>query len=70
MAVNRVSYSVLKLFKNTHIFFLLLFNLDELLKSFMGGFFANFKLLKVMDIEGAPLDFIPEDVGSLFYLRY
>ncbi|XP_050279668.1 disease resistance protein RPM1-like [Quercus robur] len=69
MAVNRVSYSVLKLFKDTH-FSLLLFNLDELPKSFMHEFFANFKLLKVMDFEDAPLDFIPEDVGSLFHLRY
>ena len=36
----------------------------------MRDFFANFKLLKVMDFEDAPLDFIPEDVGSLFHLRY
>ena len=32
--------------------------------------FANFKLMKVMDFEGAPIDCIPKEVGSLFHLRY
>ena len=70
MSVDRVSYDVLKGFEESHIHSLLLFNLDELPKSFMSTFFANFKLLKVMDFEDALLDFIPEDVGSLFHLRY
>ena len=36
----------------------------------MNTFCANFKLLKVMDFEDAPLDCIPEDGGNLFHLRY
>uniref|UniRef100_A0A7N2LC51 Uncharacterized protein n=1 Tax=Quercus lobata TaxID=97700 RepID=A0A7N2LC51_QUELO len=70
MSVDRVSYAVLKGFEDTHIHSLLLFNLDELPKFYMSTFCANFKLLKVMDFEDAPLDCIPEDVGNLFHLRY
>ncbi|XP_075644273.1 disease resistance protein RPM1-like [Castanea sativa] len=70
MSVDGVSYAVLKGFEDTHIHSLLLFNLDELPKSYMNTFCANFKLLKVMDFEDAPLDCIPEDVGNLFHLRY
>ena len=69
MAANRVSYSILKLFKDTffHFYCSILMNCRSHL---CVVFFANFKLLKVMDFEDAPLDFIPEDVGSLFHLRY
>ncbi|XP_023874667.1 disease resistance protein RPM1-like [Quercus suber] len=70
MSVDRVSYDVLKRFEDTHIHSLLLFNLDELPKPFMSTFCANFKLLKVANFKHAPLDCIPEDVGSLFHLRY
>ena len=74
MSVNRVSYSALKGCKDKNIHSLLLFNLDEFPMSFISTFFfflgANFKLLKVMDFEAAPLDHIPKDVGSLFHLRY
>ncbi|KAL0000434.1 hypothetical protein SO802_014215 [Lithocarpus litseifolius] len=70
MSVDRVSYNVLKGVKEKKIHSLLLFDLDELPKSFMSSFFADFKLLKVMDFENAPLDHIPKDIGSLFHLRY
>ena len=70
MSVDRVSYDVLKGFEDTHIHSLLLFNLDELPKSFMSTFFVDFKLLKIMDFEDAPLDCITEYVGVLFHLRY
>ncbi|XP_030929470.1 disease resistance protein RPM1-like [Quercus lobata] len=70
MSVNKVSYNVLKGFKDKKIHSLLLFNLDELPKSFMSPFFSDFKFLKVIDFEEAPLDHIPKDVGSLFHLRY
>ena len=70
VSIDKGSYSVLKGFKDKHIHSILLFNLDELPKSFMITFFADFKLLKVMDFEDAPLYHIPEDMGSLFHLRY
>ncbi|GMY30835.1 disease resistance protein RPM1-like [Fagus crenata] len=59
MSIDGVLYNELKGFEDTHIHSLLLFNLDELPKSYM-----------IMDFEDAPLDHIPEDVGSLFHLRY
>ncbi|KAF3439289.1 hypothetical protein FNV43_RR17565 [Rhamnella rubrinervis] len=30
----------------------------------------NFKLLKVLDFEDGPLDYVHEDIGNLFHLRY
>ena len=38
--------------------------------SFLTTCFANFKLMKIMNCEGAPIDNIPKEVGNLFYLRY
>ncbi|KAM4092096.1 hypothetical protein ACB094_06G011300 [Castanea mollissima] len=38
--------------------------------SFLFTCFANFKLMKIMDCEGAPIDCIPKEVGNLFHLRY
>lgn len=47
-----------------------LFGIDELPKFLMGAFFSNFKLLTVLDLEDAPLDFVPKEVGNLLHLRY
>ena len=49
---------------------ILILGLDEVPNSFLTTCFANFKLMKVMDFEGAPIDCIPKEVGSLFHLRY
>ena len=49
---------------------ILIFGVDEMPNSFFSTFFANFKLMKVMDCEGAPIDYIPKEVGNLFLLRY
>ena len=38
--------------------------------SFLSTCFANFKLIKIMDCEGAPTDYNPKEVGNLFHLRY
>ncbi|CAL5416964.1 unnamed protein product [Camellia sinensis] len=39
-------------------------------KTLLGTIAANFKLLKVLDLEDAPLDQLHEEVGNLFLLRY
>ncbi|KAL7176960.1 hypothetical protein ACSBR2_030320 [Camellia fascicularis] len=39
-------------------------------KTLLGTVAANFKLLKVLDLEDAPLDQLHEEVGNLFLLRY
>ncbi|KAL4618400.1 hypothetical protein ACB092_06G007200 [Castanea dentata] len=49
---------------------ILVFGVDEMLKSFVEICFSNFKLMKIMDFEGAPIDYIPKEVGNLFHLSY
>ncbi|KAI8002379.1 Disease resistance protein RPM1 [Camellia lanceoleosa] len=39
-------------------------------KPLLGTLAANFKLLKLLDLEDAPLDQLHEEVGNLFLLRY
>jgi disease resistance protein RPM1 len=49
---------------------ILILGVDEVPNSFLTTCFANFKLMKTMDFEGAPIDYIPEEVGNLFHLKY
>ena len=49
---------------------ILIFGLDEVPNSFFTTCFANFKLMRTMDFEGAPIDYMPKEVGNLFHLRY
>uniref|UniRef100_A0A2N9HWM8 Uncharacterized protein n=1 Tax=Fagus sylvatica TaxID=28930 RepID=A0A2N9HWM8_FAGSY len=49
---------------------ILIFGVDEVPNSFLTTCFANFKLMKTMDFESAPIDYIPEEVGNLFHLKY
>ncbi|KAK4575646.1 hypothetical protein RGQ29_026563 [Quercus rubra] len=49
---------------------ILIFGLDEVPNSFFTTCFANFKLMRTMDFEGAPIDYIPKEVGNLLHLRY
>ncbi|KAK4852337.1 hypothetical protein QYF36_023074 [Acer negundo] len=50
---------------------LFLFNIVELSQSFMSTISAdNFKLMRVLDFEDAPIDYVPEGVGNLFHLHY
>ncbi|CAL5416982.1 unnamed protein product [Camellia sinensis] len=48
-----------------------LFQVGELPKKpLLGTLAANFKLLKTLDLQDAPLDQLHEEVGNLFLLRY
>ncbi|XP_065616613.1 disease resistance protein RPM1-like [Quercus suber] len=49
---------------------ILILGVDEVPHSFLSTCFANFKLMKIMDCEGASIDYIPKEVGNLFHLRY
>ncbi|KAM3696075.1 hypothetical protein ACJW31_06G010800 [Castanea mollissima] len=49
---------------------ILILGVDEVPNSFLTTCFANFKLMKIMDCEGAPIDYIPKEVGNLLHLRY
>ena len=47
---------------------ILILGVDEVPNSFLTTYFANFKLMKIMDCEGAPIDYIPKEVGNLLHL--
>ncbi|KAL2901557.1 Disease resistance protein RPM1 [Bienertia sinuspersici] len=47
-----------------------MFQVDNLPCSIMRELVKVFKLLKVLDLQDAPTDFLPEEVGDLFHLRY
>ncbi|KAF7149852.1 hypothetical protein RHSIM_Rhsim02G0078300 [Rhododendron simsii] len=48
-----------------------LFSMGEIPKELLlGTLVGNFKLLKVLDFEDAPLDHLHEDMGNLLHLRY
>ncbi|KAK4551583.1 hypothetical protein RGQ29_032332 [Quercus rubra] len=64
--VNTPSQSISN-FQTRSIF---IFGLDEVPNSFFTTCFANFKLMRTMDFEGAPIDYIPKEVGNLLHLRY
>ena len=49
---------------------ILILGVDEVPNSFLSTCFANFKLMKIMDCEGAPIDYIPKEVGNLLHLKY
>ncbi|XP_059440264.1 disease resistance protein RPM1-like [Corylus avellana] len=47
-----------------------LFNINKMPNSFIVKLFKKFKLLKVLDFENAPIDYLPQEVGNLFHLKY
>ena len=49
---------------------ILVLGVDEVPTSVLTTCFANFKLMKTMDFESSPIDYIPKEVGNLFHLRY
>ena len=56
--------------RNSQICSILLFGIDAGPMLFTGTSLTNFKLLKVLNFEDAPLYSVPEDLGNLFHLRY
>ncbi|CAL5347925.1 unnamed protein product [Camellia sinensis] len=62
---------VMKSISKSPVHSVLLFQEGELPKKpLLGTLAANFKLLKVLDLEDAHLDQLHEEVGNLFILRY
>ncbi|KAJ0102617.1 hypothetical protein Patl1_03833 [Pistacia atlantica] len=46
-----------------------LFNVDRMPTSFMTTL-VDFKLIKVLDFEDSPLEYLPKGMGNLFHLHY
>ncbi|XP_031281017.1 disease resistance protein RPM1-like [Pistacia vera] len=70
ISIHKCTSSVLESIKNSKIRSICLFNVDILPESFMITFVADFKLLKILDFETAPLDCLPDGAGKLFHLHY
>lgn len=71
LAINTSSNNVLRSIENFPVRSLYIF--DALIKFsdyFGSRFFAKSKLLKVLDLEGAWLDYVPDDLGNMFHLKY
>ncbi|KAL4618522.1 hypothetical protein ACB092_06G016700 [Castanea dentata] len=49
---------------------ILILGVNKVPNSFLTACFANFKLMKTIDFEGAPIDYVPKELGNLFHLRY
>uniref|UniRef100_A0A7N2KK62 Uncharacterized protein n=1 Tax=Quercus lobata TaxID=97700 RepID=A0A7N2KK62_QUELO len=49
---------------------ILILGVYQVSNAFLTTCFVNFKLMKIMDFEGAPINHIPKEVGNLFHLRY
>lgn len=47
-----------------------LLNTNKLTTSFVVSLFESFKLLKILDMENAPLNVLPKEVGNLVLLKY
>ncbi|PON88523.1 NB-ARC domain, LRR domain containing protein [Trema orientale] len=62
----------IKEYSGVRSIFLFDFNDDQLISnmSFLVNLLQNFKLLRVLDFEGAHLDYLPEELGYVFHLRY
>ncbi|KAL6339355.1 hypothetical protein AAG906_028087 [Vitis piasezkii] len=68
LSVQNSSNNVLDITgKKSHIRSIFLYNSQMF---FLGTLASKFKLLKVLDLDGARLDSIPEDLGNLLHLRY
>ncbi|XP_031283649.1 disease resistance protein RPM1-like [Pistacia vera] len=70
ISIHKCTNGVLESIKNSKIRSICLFNVDKLPKTFTTIFVANFKLLKILDFENAPLDCLPDGVGKLVHLHY
>ncbi|KAI9185898.1 hypothetical protein LWI28_011719 [Acer negundo] len=71
LTISESTDNVLKRINDSKVRSLFLSNIVELPQSFMNTISAdNFKLMRVLDFEDAPIDYVPERVGNLFHLHY
>ncbi|KAJ0101987.1 hypothetical protein Patl1_03855 [Pistacia atlantica] len=70
ISVQGSTDSVLESIKDSKIHSVSLFNVDRMPNSFMTTLVVDFKLIKVLDFEDSPIEYLPEEVGNLFHLHY
>ncbi|XP_027341302.1 disease resistance protein RPM1-like [Abrus precatorius] len=69
-SIATCSNNVLRRTNNSGIRAIFVFDKSELRKDFVGRLCAKFKLLKILDFESTLLNYVPENLGNLFHLRY
>jgi disease resistance protein RPM1 len=71
LAIKTSSNNMLKSIENFPLRSLYTFDVLIKFSDYFGSkFFAKSKLLKVLDLEGALLDYVPNDIGNMFHLKY
>jgi disease resistance protein RPM1 len=70
LSIHNAKEDVFETSEYSRVRSIFLFNINEMPKSFIAKLFKKFKLLKVLDFEDAPIDFLPQEVGNLFHLKY
>jgi len=69
LSIHDVRENVFKTSEYSRIRSVFLFNISEMPRAFIVKLFKKFKLLKVLDFEDAPIDYLPQEVGNLFHLK-
>jgi disease resistance protein RPM1 len=69
LSIHDVRENVFKTSEYSRVRSVFLFNISEMPRSFIVNLFKKFKLLKVLDFEDAPIDYLPQEVGNLFHLK-
>ncbi|GAU34461.1 hypothetical protein TSUD_06720 [Trifolium subterraneum] len=70
LAINTSSNNMLRSIENFPLRSLYIFDVLIKFSDYFGSkFFAKSKLLKVLDLEGALLDYVPDDIGNMFHLK-
>ncbi|XP_062160738.1 disease resistance protein RPM1-like [Alnus glutinosa] len=70
LSIHDVRENVFETSEYSRVRSVFLFNISEMPRSFIVKLFKMFKLLKVLDFEDAPIDYLPEEVGNLFHLKH
>ncbi|XP_026665888.2 disease resistance protein RPM1-like [Phoenix dactylifera] len=70
LSIHNAGEDVLQNTSLSHLRALFMFGVNALSASSMGNLFYSFRLLKVLDLEGAPIERFPIEFGKLLHLRY
>jgi disease resistance protein RPM1 len=70
LSIHGVRENVFETSKYSRVRSVFIFNISEMPRSFVVKLFKKFKLLKVLDFEDAPIDYLPQEVGNLFHLKH
>jgi disease resistance protein RPM1 len=59
LSIHNAKEDVFETSEYSQVRFIFLFNVNEMSRSFIAKLFKKFKLLKVLDFEDAPIDYLP-----------